>query len=461
MITFLQLFTGAFVDLASFALLCAFPFTGYLRLPRRKNTLITISLILGSALAYAAAGTYLSFILPFDNRLYQAISAVFICCTILCFFWYLYAVQAIWQKKAFIFLFAMTSALFISSICNCILNFLPGPGSWIPDTPITIAATFVSNVVVIPLLCLFLKYFYLPVEDGMSAKEIGYLSIPLLLLFGTFFIVFSYVDFIYIISNITAVSLYFGLLLTVFLLYGVIFKMYSIAHERYLADEKYARLQYQEEIRREQYKRIYENIENSRKMRHDLRHHMVILQGYLESGDQEKAKDYLNLYLKSMEDHRIIQYCGNPVINMLISHYSDLAKSQDIAFSTHVHIPDMLPVPDTDLSVLVGNLLDNAVSAAATAAGTDRMIRLNMNCSGKMFGVTVDNGFDGDVKQNGRAYLSTKSGGQGLGLKILADIAEKYDGGVEFTHEAVMFHSSVMLRLPSHPARSPLHTDPH
>lgn len=315
MIIFLHLFTGAFVDLASFALLCAFPFTGYLRLPRRKNTLITISLILGSALAYAAAGTYLSFILPFDNRLYQAISAVFICCTILCFFWYLYAVRAIWQKKAFIFLFAMTSALFISSICNCILNFLPGPGSWIPDTPITIAATFVSNVVVIPLLCLFLKYFYLPVEDRMSAKEIGYLSIPLLLLFGTFFIVF--------------------------------------------------------------------------------------------------------------------------------------------------HIPDMLPVPDTDLSVLVGNLLDNAVSAAATAAGTDRMIRLNMDCSGKMFGVTVDNGFDGDVKQNGRAYLSTKSGGQGLGLKILADIAEKYDGGVEFTHEAVMFHSSVMLRLPSHPARSPLHTDPH
>ncbi len=456
MIIFLQLFAGAVVDLAPFALLCAFPFTGYFRLPRRKSILITISLIVGSALAYAAAGTYLAFILPFDNRLYQAISAVFICCTIVCFFWYLYAVRAIWQKKAFIFLFAMTSALFINSICNCILNFLPGPGSWIPDTPITIAAALISNAAVVPFLCLFLKYFYLPVEDGMSAKEIGYLSIPLLLLFTTFFVVFSYVDFIYIISNITALSLYFGLLLTVFLLYGVIFKMYSLAHERYLADEKYARSQYQEEIRGEQYKRIYENIENSRKMRHDLRHHMVILQGYLESGDHEKARDYL----KSMEDHKIVKYCSNPVVNMLISHYSDLAKAQDIAFSIHVHIPDKLALPDTDLSVLVGNLLDNAVSAAATAAEADRVIRLNMNCSGKMFGVTVDNGFDGEVKQNGREYLSTKSGGQGLGLKILADIAEKYDGGVEFTHEAAMFHSSVMLRLPPAPARPPLHTDP-
>ena len=43
--------------------------------------------------------------------------------------------------------------------------------------------------------------------------------------------------------------------------------------------------------------------------------------------------------------------------------------------------------------------------------------------------------------------MSTKEGHQGMGLKSIADISEKYHGGVEFTHEGAEFHASVMLGL--------------
>ncbi len=443
----LRLFTGFIVEIVPFTLLCGYPFSGYFRLARCKTVIATSALILGLSAVYSAAGVILKSVMPYDNSLYLAVNAVFLCCVLACFLWYLYAVKAVWQKKAFIFLFAMTSALFISSVCSCIQNALPGKGDWLPDTPETIVVTLVVDLLIVPMLCLFLKKFYLPVEKGMTDKETGYLSIPFLILFVIFVTAFSFTDFVYISSNITALTLFFGIIVTVFILYAVIFKMYSLAHERYLADEKYTRAQYQMDIRDEQYRRIYESIENSRRQRHDIQHHMLTLEGFLDSGDIQKAADYLKQYTESTSQNVVTKFCNNPIINMLVSHYYRIAEEQGIEFSVHINIPDELSVQNIDLSVMIGNLLENAVEAASFAESEMRSISLRMICSGKMLAVTVDNGFDGIVSQKGSEYLSVKSDHRGLGLKSLADIAEKYGGGAEFRHDGKMFYSSVMLRL--------------
>lgn len=444
---FLRLFTNFIVEIVPFAILCEYPFAGYFRMTHRKTLTATLALILGLSALYAVSGVILKSVMPYDNRLYLAVNAVFLCCVLACFLWYLYAVKAVWQKKAFIFLFALTSAMFISSVCSCIQNALPGKGDWLPGTPETIIITLVIYLLAVPLLCLFLKKFYLPVERGMTAKETGYLSLPLLILFAIFVTVFSFADFVYISSNITALTLFFGIIVTVFILYAVIFRMYSLANERYLADEKYARAQYQLDIREEQYRRICESIENSRKQRHDIQHHLLTLEGFLDSCDIQKARDYLKQYAESSARSGIVKFCNNPIINMLVSHYFQAAEELGIEFSVHISIPDALSVQDIDLSVLLGNLLENAVEAASGAKPVERVISLSMLCSGKMLAVTVDNGFDGNVSQNGGEYLSSKSAHRGLGLKSLADIAEKYGGGAEFRHDGKMFYSSVMLRL--------------
>ncbi len=130
-----------------------------------------------------------------------------------------------------------------------------------------------------------------------------------------------------------------------------------------------------------------------------------------------------------------------------MGHYHYVAKERGIRFSAHIDIPDDLPVQDMDLSVLLGNLLGNAIEGACLAAEEQRLINLNIIRSGKMLAITVDNGFDGIVKKNGNEYVSTKSEGRGLGLSILTSIAEKYGGGVEFKNDNKMFYSSIMLRL--------------
>lgn len=171
-----------------------------------------------------------------------------------------------------------------------------------------------------------------------------------------------------------------------------------------------------------------------------------MLQGLWESGETAKARDYLTRYLDDAGSLQIKTFCSNPIINMLASHYSSLAAERGITLTAHISVPDVLSVQDTDLSVLIGNLLENALDAADRAPEEHRSIELNMLCRGKMIVITVDNGFDGIAREEGSRYLSTKPDHHGLGLQILTEIAEKYGGGAEFTHDDLTFHSSIMLR---------------
>ncbi len=134
-------------------------------------------------------------------------------------------------------------------------------------------------------------------------------------------------------------------------------------------------------------------------------------------------------------------------MNTVADYYRMLSAEQDICFSARIAIPADLAVQDIDLSVLIGNLLENAFDAALLVEGEARFIRFNMACFGKMLAVTVDNGFNGTVKMEAGRYLSTKDQHSGFGLASVEAIAEKYSGGVEFTHEAEVFHSSVMLGI--------------
>ena len=443
----LRFFLGLLIQIAPFAVLCAFPFVRYFRYSRRKTILITAALILSFTLIYAFAATYISSLGLTNLQRSRISNSIALCGLIPCFFWYLYAIKTDWQKKVFVISFSLTSALFTASICSYISNHLPGTVEWPLYTGYSLVVEPIVHAIVIPTLCLFLKHFYMPVENGMNAKENDYLGFLSLFLFLLLAGVFSYVSFAYLTMQPLAFLLFVTLFLIVFILYSVVFKMYSLAHEKQLANEKYMQTIYQMDIRDEQYRRIHERLEHSYKLRHDLRHHLLIVQGFLEHGETDKMREYLAQYLEQADSFQIAKVSDNPIVNMLVCHYDHIARENDITFVPQINIPDTLSIQNTDLSVLLGNLLENATEAARNALKENRSINLKMLCSKKMLMITVDNGFNGTIKQNGEQYLSTKQDHRGLGLKSISEIAQKYDGKAEFTHEAMVFHSSVLLGL--------------
>ena len=78
---------------------------------------------------------------------------------------------------------------------------------------------------------------------------------------------------------------------------------------------------------------------------------------------------------------------------------------------------------DTILSVVLGNLLENALDACVTDTRDEKQIVI------KSF------------------YLSSKHSGRGLGLPSVRYLVEEYDGRIEITPEKERFCVSVLLMI--------------
>ena len=128
------------------------------------------------------------------------------------------------------------------------------------------------------------------------------------------------------------------------------------------AEEK-RQLTKQVAIQKAHYLELTEKIEESAKQRHDQRHHLRTLYSFLSAGETRKAMDYLETYiLTTMGQERAI-LCSNLVIDAILQYYKNLCDRQGIAFETKMELPPDLPVSDTELSILFGNLLENAWEA--------------------------------------------------------------------------------------------------
>lgn len=447
---FFRLFLGYLVQVVPFCFLCFYPFQNSLRWSRKASVFLTAGLLMGSAFLFSAAGTILASLLPGNHILFQSVNLIFLLCLIFCLFWYIYAVRAPWQKKLFIFSFSLTAALSINSICTLLTTwiYLDTPSDGLPYIGYSVFLIFGVTMLFLPLMVQLLKHFYFPIAPEMSPRESGQLSVLSLILFLVLASGLSFLEYTDFFENLMALFLFFALLVSAFLIYLLYFKMYSQAHEKYLAQKKYLKLQYDIALLDRQYRQLNQNIENSRRIRHDLRHHMLILQGYLTGQKTEMALEYIQQYLKKLQDYELVRYCSHPVVNLVVSYYASLAENRGISFSAHIQIPEQLDIETADLSVLLGNLLENAVDAAASVSSGQKQLLLNIVSQRRMLVITVDNSFCGSLRQTQEgSYLSTKSGHEGIGLKSVRDIAEKYNGGAEFHHRDESFHASVMLGL--------------
>lgn len=193
-------------------------------------------------------------------------------------------------------------------------------------------------------------------------------------------------------------------------------------------------------IQRYQYEKIQEEMDNSRRFRHDFRHHISLMQSILQDNsfnDYEKLRSlsaYLDEYAGSLPELEEIYYCENHVINLLLNYYASRCKEAAVQMDIHVYTEGFIPIEDTDLCTIIGNIILNAMEAASQAETHDHRIAVTLAQKNHSLYFVVENGFSGELlyTSNENMYLSTKHAGEGLGLASVIRIAERYGGSCEF-----------------------------
>lgn len=199
---------------------------------------------------------------------------------------------------------------------------------------------------------------------------------------------------------------------------------------------------------KKQFDALASHMDDTRKARHDLRQHLALVQSYLEHDDKAGLAEYIDLFRNQLPPDFWERYCCNDVVNAIVCFYAASARESGIRFEAGIDYPDDCPVSGTDITVLLGNLLENAVEACQREAAGPQTIKLRVKRWGSStLLILVDNSCVTPVVFDGDTPLSSKREGAGIGAASVREIAARYGGTVQFEQKGGMFYASVLLKL--------------
>lgn len=185
--------------------------------------------------------------------------------------------------------------------------------------------------------------------------------------------------------------------------------------------------------------------------RHDMRHHLSLLYGFLEAGHSEKAMEYIRQTQSDIDRIVPTRYCENTTINLILSAYATKAEQKGVALDIEAVVPESLPFPDTEICTLLANGLENAVTAAASAPDPERKslpptVRVNCRINKGNLLILIENTFRGEVRIiDGLPH--TLREGHGFGVKSIAMLVDRHKGYYSFSADEGLFSLKIVLPL--------------
>ena len=311
--------------------------------------------------------------------------------------------------------------------------------------------------VMIPLSVLScLLYFFViqiiaklikPAKDGTDTSTVFLLSIlPVVSVLITMTIAYISITtrikpIVGILMAISVIALLMvNILVTV--VYNHIQKMYNDRLELELIAQK-------AKMDTENYKILENQYESQRVLIHDIRGHMQVMRGLLESKNYDELENYLLDMERDPALQKIARLCDNTVLNVILVHHASICKSLDIDidFDIRQHSVDFISAHD--ITAIFDNLLTNAEEAAKNTS--EKYIKLSATQQGETgMLITIINSCDSapDMDEDGNIKTKKKDKEHhGVGLKSVKQAVQRYHGvsRMYYNDEENRFHSVIHL----------------
>ncbi len=199
-------------------------------------------------------------------------------------------------------------------------------------------------------------------------------------------------------------------------------------------------------LRNIQYDNLQQRIDEARQAKHDVRHHVLMAREYLHSGKLQELEAYLDAYTESLPETRSLIYCQNHATNAVLGYFHQQAQRHGITMDVFVQLPETIAIPETTISVVLGNLLENAVEACRNVRSGEKRITVRGKYQMASIFFDITNTYSGTLQQNKSGdFQSTKSTHRGLGLHSVSQIAQSQGGMLELEAKDGIFRASVLL----------------
>lgn len=197
-----------------------------------------------------------------------------------------------------------------------------------------------------------------------------------------------------------------------------------------------------------QYNNFNDRIEEARKARHDLKHHMAIISGLIDENNIPELKTYVSSYIDTLPDRQQLVYCKNNILNTIIVYYAGMSIKHNTEFDIKVNVPESITIKDNDIVIIFGNLLENAVYACSVQKNNKRSISLKVDVFDNRLMAEVSNTFENNLtKSDNGKFFSTKHEGEGIGVSSAESVVNDYGGSFKAVAKDDIFDVSLIIDM--------------
>lgn len=226
--------------------------------------------------------------------------------------------------------------------------------------------------------------------------------------------------------------------------YLVLYMLSETLKHRRLSDE--VRIsQLQSDLRKKQYQ---QDIIKAAELEQEISQPLSHLEHLARENDVDGIRSYIANHLNLLSQSSGLPVCKNYTADTVLRHYMSLARQNHIRTTVKAQAPAQIFLSEVELSILLGNLLENAFQACMCQVSGQRFLKASLYISENKLLLSVHNSFDGDISENEDGFVSSSHDGNGLGTISVKNIAEKYDGSVSFDHQDHKFTVKVLLQNP-------------
>lgn len=223
--------------------------------------------------------------------------------------------------------------------------------------------------------------------------------------------------------------------------------MIELTYQTFAASFDHDTTAFQTQVMSHHYEEVKAVYLNMRGWRHDYHNHIQSIKAYLDMGQVHQLKNYLDQLEEDLNEVDQLVKTGNLMVDAILNSKLSIAKQHHIRLTYKAIAPEQMSIRDTDLCVILGNLMDNAIESCKNLPQPERFIRVYIDIVRKQFYISITNAAIQELGFEERNYISKKRGDHGHGMKRVKLSVDKYDGYLNLKNEAGVFVSELMIPL--------------
>lgn len=181
--------------------------------------------------------------------------------------------------------------------------------------------------------------------------------------------------------------------------------------------------------RDEEVRKLHESI---RRIKHDMRNHLMVIASYLNGSDTAAAKEYASEILDKLNAVHSYIETGNSLMNHILNEKLNLARGKGLAVKAEIENLSFSRMDSIDFSALLSNILDNAIEASEKESSPEIVVQISRRRDYETILVKNRTARSVLADNPGLASSKTEKTAHGLGVPQIRAICEKYGGMCDF-----------------------------